>query len=199
MTDLSKISIDKKILYGAIGIIIVAELVWAFWVLTKPSAPQVKNLAPTSVKAEPTSISLKALQNQIKVGGKIAVSIDISSSKLTDGSDLIILYDPQILTVIPDDKTQKPVVLGSLYADYPINALDEKMGKITVSGISSTQKGIIPKGVFGSVIFQAKQAGKTKISLDFTPDRTTDCNVIETKTAKDLLSEVHNLELEVGP
>ena len=44
-----------------------------------------------------------------------------------------------------------------------------------------------------------KAPGKAKIAFDFTPGSTTDSNVIETKTAQDILGSVTDLEVNITP
>ncbi|MBU3957415.1 cohesin domain-containing protein [Patescibacteria group bacterium] len=198
MIDLSKIKqINKKIIYAVVVFIIIFELVWAWQTLQKSKVVLVGNTASVPVQTEPAVISLISPKTDLEVGEKITVAINITSSKLTDGADIIIFYDPKVLTVMPDAQSGKPVTLGTLYVEYPLNSVDEKNGRIAVSGLASAQAGVIPKGIFGSIVFQVKVVGPTKVSLDFTPGSTIDCNVIETKTARDLLSLVNNLELNV--
>lgn len=186
---------SKKILFIVLGIIILGELVWAGWTLSRSNnatGPVTKLTFP--VKASPTTISLTSEKSTIKTGDKTTVLINLSSTRSTDGTDLIILYDPKVLSV----NAQNPVTFGKLYDDYPLNKVDLSSGKIMVSGISNKKGGTIANGLFGSVEFTAKAPGKTKIVLDFTPGSTVDSNVIETSTGHDILQGVNNLELNIN-
>lgn len=187
-------NINKKYIFVIVGVVILAELLWAGWFLTKGS--QVTTNGATAQVAGGSVISLRATKNSFRMGENIPVSVEIASDKVTDGSDIVIIYDPKMLSVVTD-VAKTPVATGSLYSDYPVNKLDETAGRINVSGITSLSGGTLPKGVFGTVTFQAKQSGKVKISLDFTSGSTTDSNIIETKTAKDVLSGVNNLEVNI--
>ena len=191
--------LTRKNLLVLVGIVLVLEFTWAVWKLTKPvAAPKpASNQRATIMTASLTSILLQAPKTQLKIGEQITVGINISSKKATDGTDIILIYDPKILTVVPINGV--PVALGTIYNDYPVNSVDEKTGRITISGITSTSGGVIPQGLFGQVTFRAKATGSTKIAVDFAKGKTTESNVIETKTAIDILDEVRNLDLNILP
>lgn len=191
---------NKKIIFIILGAVIVGELIWAGWTLSKEWTQSKIAPAPSPVirpqrtkVVKPTTISLVADKNQLKKGEKLTVAINLSSEVATDGTDLIILYDPKLLSV----NAQTPVTLGSLYDDFPLNKVDSESGRITISGISNKSGGTVANGLFGTVIFTAKKAGVAKISLDFTAGSTVDSNVIETDSGKDVLEKVNNLEVNI--
>lgn len=190
--------LNKRNIFIFVGILILSELIWAGWTLSRPS----KSIAPKKIVSQkvskPTVVSLTTSQAVVKVGDKVNIDINLSSSKFTDGTDLIILYNPSLLSVDPVS-AGSPVKPGKIYTDYPINTVNEKSGKITVSGITSQSGGVVPQGIFGTISFIAKMAGTAKISLDFASGSTSDSNVVEAKTAKDLLDKVENLELSIKP
>lgn len=207
--DISNIKqfLNKKIVIVAVALIIFVELVWAILELTNISLPMlakkslsnsVDSAVSQQIKSadETTSIKLATINPQYKVGDRIPVTISLSSLKYTDGTDLIIFYNPKLLTV-ETDKKKAPVAVGLIYDDYPVNSVDEKNGKIMISGISTKTNGVIAQGTFGTISFLAKADGKTAITIDFTPGSTIDTNVIETKTAKDVLQQAQNLNLEI--
>lgn len=201
---------DKKFIFLVVGIILLVEAIWAWQslglnitqikaLILRSNVPSTANAPVVSPKNQITSIILSAPKKNIKVGEEVVVAINLSSEKYTDGTDLVISYNPKLLSVILNKQTQSPVSVGSLYNEYPLNELDEKEGKITVSGISSSSTGTLAKGVFGAITFQAKAPGTAKIALDYTPGSTIDSNVIENKTAKDVLNKVEDLELNIMP
>lgn len=201
--SLSGFKITKKLVFVLIGVVLFAELVWAGIMLTKNKTPSsgtvsVNNPLPRAAVRNVSSLSLTAPKNSFKVGEDIAVQVNISSDKPTDGADIIIIYDPKKLSVVPG-QGKLPVTVGNIYSDYPLNKADETMGSVLVSGITSKPGGVIPKGVFGNFTFRAKSVGQTKISFDYTPGSTIDSNVIEAKSAKDILNSVSNLELNILP
>lgn len=189
--------LTKRNIFILLSVVILAEVIWAGWTLFKPTPPPELTTQSAVVQSKPVTITLQSPKTQLSVGEKFTVSINIFSDKLTDGTDLIILYDPKILSVEGQGTAKVPVLLGTLYSDYPINKLDDTAGRITVSGISNKPGGVNPSGLFGSVIFQAKSPGLAKISLDFTAGSTADTNVTETGSGKDVLEKVNNLEIKI--
>lgn len=200
MTILSKIKIflfsGYRWIFTLLAIAIIAELIWALKTLggNTSSIPALSALTntPQATVVQNGSITLSTPKSTVfAVGDKISVNINVDSVKATDGTDVILNYDPKLLTV-----TQNAEV-GNIYNDYPLNVFDNATGKISLSGISSNPNGAIAKGLFGTIILEAKAPGKTTISVDFVKDSTTDSNIIETKTSKELLGKVGNLEVEI--
>lgn len=190
--------ITKKVVLGVFVLVIAGELIWAGWTLFKPQSNQAAPvLEAVEVADEPTVIKLESSDTQVKVGAKLTVSLQMVSNKKTDGADVIINYDPKALSVELVGKV--PVILGDLYNEYPVNAVDPKLGKITVSGISTGESGTLGNGLLGSIVFTAKQAGQTKVSVDFAAGVTTDSNVLQTGTGEDVLSSVENLDITILP
>lgn len=188
--------LTRKNIFIVFGLIVILELIWASWTLFKPAPPQVATKqAPAEEK--PTIVSLSSPKTTLKVGEDVTVYINISSDKRADGVDLIINYDPKLLS--PKTTDGQPVIAGTIFTDYPQNVLDAKLGRITVSGITAQAGGIIPNGLFGSLVFVAKAPGAAKVSLEFTPQSTIDSNVTETNSGKDVLEKVNNLELNILP
>jgi len=185
----------KKILFIIFGVIILAEIAWAgytFW--KKPT-----QLTPTPAAVQkPTQIELQTDNQEVKVNQRFSVYINISSDQRTDGVDLIINYNPKLLLVELLEEGI-PVDLGTIYNDYPLNLIDERMGKITVSGISTAADGTIPNGLFGSISFKATSVGQAAITLDFAPGSTVDTNVIEKGSGQDILENVKNLNITITP
>lgn len=205
MLNLSNFNLNKKILITVVGVIVLAEATWAYWTLGLPLPENLgkKNLPVTEVKkggsAPLASASLRSSKTTARVSEKIKVDINLASSRQTDGSDIIVLYNPNLLALVPVDVLRAPVKVGNIYDDYPVNSVDEQAGRITVSGITAKAGGVVPQGLFGSITFEAKAPGIAQIAFDYTKGKTIDTNVIETKTAQDVLDEVHNLELNITP
>lgn len=198
MSLLSRLKISWNLIIIIAALAILAEVSWAVWTITEPMV-SVDSQVTVQKKAQKNTLSLKASKTTWRVGEQFPVTVNMDSSKLTDGADIILIYDPKFLSPVKDSTTKVPLKAGTIYSDYPYNSVDEKAGRITVSGITSRTGGIIPQGVFGTITFLAKAPGQTKISFDFTFGKTTDSNVIETKTARDVLEEVQNLDVTVTP
>lgn len=180
--------------------IIIVEVVWAGLSLTKttpknpPVSVPVSNTTPNSTN----SISLQADKIPTKVGEKVNVSINISSDKKTAGADLIINYDPKLLSVEVVGSSA-PVAKGNIYSDFPLNKVDTKLGKITVSGITDKSGGTIAQGLFGTIVFTAKAPGVAKVFLDFTKGSTADSNITDASSNQDILEKVTDVELNILP
>lgn len=182
--------INKKNILMLLGVVIVAEVLWAGWTLYQTNRQISQTVLPPVTKSQPTQIELQTDKTSVKVGEKFTVSIYMLSDKSTDGADLIINYDPKLLLA-------EQVILGTLYNEYPKNTIDVKESKVTISGISTETAGIKPNGLFGSIVFTAKAPGSSGISLEFTPGSTVDTNVIEQGTGEDVLEKVNNLEVNI--
>lgn len=181
---------------GILIVLLVAILL--IWNLTRAKQDTAGSIlqkpqSTTQANNTPAVIILSASKSEVKVGENFSVSINISSRQPSDGTDIILLYDPKLLSV--DAGTSgKPVAVGSIYPEYPINN-DDKNGLIKVSGISSLSESSIASGLFGTVTFKANTAGKAVIRLDFTKGSTIDSNVIESESSNDILEAVQNVEV----
>lgn len=196
-TNFLKNFLTKKTVFAIFAVAIVAEIAWATFTLFNPSA-NILTQNQSTVSKPTAAITLTADKSRVRVGEKFTVYANLSSNKKTDGTDLVIFYDPKVLSV---DTVQGkgPVAFGTIYKDYPSNSSDAQNGKIMASGITDQKNGVSTNGLFGSLVFTAKSAGQTKISLDFTLGKTTDSNVIETVSGKDILDSVGNLDINVLP
>lgn len=191
-----KMLLNKKIIFAVLGIVVLVEVVWAVSSLMKPKPTPVASSPSSSAVAitKVTSATLIATPSAVKVGDKINVKINLSSQVKSDGVDMIILYDPKLLSV-ESASAATPVKTGSLFSSYPQNKLDDKLGRIAVSGIADQAGGVLANGSLGEVTFVAKTAGKTKITLDFTPGSASDSNIVETGTGNDVLGKVGAAEV----
>lgn len=181
--------LTRKNIFMALGVVIALEIIWAGLTLLKPTPPVEP---PAGVFPQTSTISLQSSKVNLKVGEKITVEINLSSGKKVDGADILINYDPGILTA-------RPVSPGSIFSDFPLNKVDEADGRITVSGITDKSGGVLANGLFGSVEFSAKASGTTRVSLEFTPGSTSDSNLTESGSGQDILEEISDLELNILP
>jgi len=188
--DIKKL-LAKKILLGLFGLIILGELIWAgmAFLKTNNEPPQASEVSSPTI----TKVELTSDKSEVAAGEQFTVSINILSTYETDGVDLIISFDPKLLSV---EDAKAPVVLGTLYNDFPVNKIEA--GKITVSGIAD-ESGVLANGLFGSIVFKSKSPGTTAVSLEFQKGNTTDTNVIEKGTGKDILEDVKNVNITILP
>jgi hypothetical protein len=140
------------------------------------------------------SIILNSDKTGYEVGEKVLVSIKIATGgHSTDGTDIVLTYDPNFLELTKPSFFKK----GNIYPDYPyINVQDNT---ISISAISSTSGGTFNGvGLLGTLEFTAKKTGSSKLSLDSKKDATSDTNITETETAVDILTQVKNLDINIG-
>lgn len=172
-------------------VVILFELVVGFKILQTP-VPKIKLLEPISGG----KIVLLSDKTDVPVGDEVSVDIKVSTGgHVTDGTDVVLNYDPKLLEV-SDETFFTP---GEIYVDYPVLTIDSKNGVIKLSGISSVdQSGFNGIGVFGTLSFKTKKSGNATISVIFKKDETTESNIIETQTTRDVLAGVYNLDLKIG-
>lgn len=182
---------SKEAIYIALGLILILELVWAartFFTDTQFSSA-VEKIQPLS--GATIVLDAPVSSTGYKAGDMVPVTVKVvTGGRSTESTDLILKYDPEILDV---DK----VNTGSMYPEYPLNT--QEKGVVRVSGITKIdQSGVTGLGQFATVNFKAKKDGVSDISVEFGKDQTTDSNVIESGTIKDILSNVVNTKVTVG-
>lgn len=119
-------------------------------------------------------LSLQTSKTKLNAEENFNVSIVLSGGENTLGTDAILLYDPQKLEVIA-------VKESTLYPSYqPVAArrINNKDGKISLSGSANLNQPVKAEGVFGVVTFRTLQVGDTAISFDYVPAATNKTGVI---------------------
>lgn len=189
-------------IFIVLGILILIELFIGFRSLNLPFGS--KEAKPIQInqteenKIAPTGggkIVLVSDKTQYGVGQTVVVDIrEFTGGRPTDGTDVILQFDPSKLEAASD-----AVVVGSIYSVYPVKEVDSKSGTIRISGISSVgQTGFNGMGSLAKVNFKAKELGVTAIKVQFVKDQTNDSNIIEAKSANDLLTDVLDLNISIG-
>lgn len=191
--------INKRNIYVFFGIAILLEVLWAGWTFFKPASLSKVGVLQAGQAVKPTVVTLSSPKTSLRIGEKTTVKINISSNKKAAGTDLIINYNPKLLSVDDSGTGQNPVTSGTIYHDYPLNSVDPNLGRITVSAISDSTGGVLADGLFGSIVFTAKAPGLVNITLDFSPGKTTNSNVTESGTGNNLLEKVNNLQINILP
>ncbi len=187
----TKFSWGPKLIFIILAGVILVEIIFAVRTLTKPLPPTPPPSKVTS--SSKATISLAADKKIYQVGETIPVNVQIDTSgKKTDGTDLLLHFDPKAL-----DASPAAIIKGTIYGEYPVTTVDTKNGIISISGISSLSKEYSGTGLFATINFTAKTKGQTSILVDFTPNLTTDSNIVETGTGKDILEQVANLSLTI--
>lgn len=193
MDKFKKFFSGPRIIFAILGIIILAEVIYAVRVLSTPVSPA----GPADTKVIPVSssgrISLNTSKTNFSVNEIVPVVVMIDSGgKNLDGADLIVRFDPKALEATPG-----ALIAGSIFDEYPLLSIDTKVGLLSASGVSSLRPGFTGTGQFVLVNFRAKTKGSTYLTVDFTKDSTADSNLVERGTSKDVLENVDNLNINV--
>lgn len=192
---------NLKIIFIILGVVIAIELIFGIRTLlqSNTSAPkQTANQTQSQTTGQKSviegKISLESDKKEYKVGDSILVTIKIDTAgQTTDGTDAVLMYDPQILGT--EDLS---ITKGTVYPDYPVAKVDTETKTIRISGITSLHsEGFSGAGVLATIKFQAKKVGKTTLSFEFSPGATNDTNIVSSKTGDDLLKEASKLSLTI--
>lgn len=190
---LSKWVLNVRVIFILLGIVILFEIFQAYKIFTTPIDKA--NLTPKFQNLSDGKIVLASDGNSYEVDENIEVIIRISTGGFsTDGADVVINYDPNMLEL-----SSTPIEKGDLYSDYPGTNVDAKAGEILVSGIAtSSGEGYNGTGNFATINFVAKKIGKTTIKVKYKDGDTTDSNILESSSSKDILKQVYNLDVNIG-
>lgn len=182
-----------KIIFVILGIVILAEVIYAVKVLSIPTPPPPSSVKSVAPQLSAANISLTAPKLNYTVGEIIPVSVVVDSGgRAIDGVDLIIRFDPLALEVVPGTLTR-----GKIFSEYPLLAQDAKEGLISISGVSRAKESFTGQGEFALVNLKAKTVGRTTLAIDFQKGTTTASNLVEATTSKNILETVDNLELNI--
>lgn len=182
-----------KLIFIILGIIVLAETVYAVWVFLSPTSPL--PAAKTTVQQAKTAgeMSLLAPKTTVLIKEVIPVTVIVDSGgHMLSGADLIVRFDPKVL-----EATAGGLVKGQIFSEYPLLSVDAQKGLVAISGVNNLNSGFTGRGQFASINFKAKSTGKTSVTIDFQPGSTTSSNLVEASTIKSILGSVVNVELEV--
>lgn len=187
-----------KFILIALVVIIGGEVIWGIWYLTRPlpQTPKQKTEKSLLVEANPkASLSLSASQTSAKIGDNVGVVIKLDSgNRKLDGVDLVIKYDPKVLSLSTDS-----FIKGPIFPEYTGQNIDQTKGVFSISSLTNNQQGKENKdGVLGSLTFKAIGKGSSLVSIDYEPNKTTDSNVIDSSLSKDILDKVTNISIIVN-
>ncbi len=196
MDKLKKLLSGPKIIFAILAVVLLVEAVYAVRNLTSSALIPVPPPLPTNkAAAVPTGgrISLTAPQTPVKLGETVPVVVTADTGGHTiDGVDLIVRFDPKILEIPTGGLTK-----GKIMDEYPLISFDAKNGLVSISGISSLKNGFAGKGQFATINFKAKAPGTTSLIIDFLKNSTSNSNLVELGTSKNILDAVDNLELTI--
>ena len=149
------------------------------------------------------SLSLKPRTIRVRSGQTFNLTVMLNTNSTdTSGVGSIIHFNPQYLSV-------KNIVSGKLFGLYPAKEANNYLGEVKISGVSfdpangKPSKAFSGQGKFATIEFLVKPVSKKElleVSFEFlNQGNTTDSNIMDAKTAKDILSKVENCQLEILP
>ncbi len=192
----SKFKFSPKVIFALLALILVIELIYAVRTLTVPPPVPSPTVSTTSSTKSEANIKLASSSYEYSVGETVSVLVLIDTGgRETVGVDAILHFDPKVL-----EATNSSLEKGTIFQDYPALSVDDKSGKISISGIvlpgsQANFKG--SGGTFAIVKFKAKAAGKTEVKIDFLKGSTTDSNIVESASSQDILEKVEELSLTI--
>ncbi|MDR3643037.1 MAG: cohesin domain-containing protein, partial [Candidatus Doudnabacteria bacterium] len=150
--------------------------------------------------ASAATLTLTPSSQNLNVGDSVTVQIMLDTGgQAIDGVDIQALnYNPYFLQIQDADNSTAgtQIQAGSLMPNTLANSVDTTNGKIVFSQVTAggtTYKG---SGLLASITFKALVAGTAKLTLDFTPGSTVDCNVAS--QGSDILSSVTNAQYTIS-
>lgn len=114
----------------------------------------------------------------------VGIVID-SAGKSVDGVDVVVNFDPKKVQVVGE--TISPT---TMFERFPLNKVDNGRGQIQFSALTFNSKPEI--GIAATFRFRPLAPGAVNFTFDFTLGKTTDSNIAEHGTAKDVLGKVEN-------
>lgn len=114
----------------------------------------------------------------------VGIVVD-TAGKVVDGVDVVINFDPARVQVV-GTRVEPTTILE----EYPLNKIDNTKGEIKFSALTFNPKALA--GVAGTFRFRPLARGEVNLTINFTPEATTDSNIAEHGTAKDILGKVLN-------
>ncbi|MBI3559065.1 hypothetical protein HY085_01600 [Candidatus Gottesmanbacteria bacterium] len=156
-------------------------------------------VAVLTVTSKKVSVSTKAVQEtaslalnpasgdylfDLTTAYPVGIVLD-SGGKNIDGLDAVINFDPAKAQVV--DTKISPT---TLFEEFPINLVDNKKGQIKFSALTFSAKPAT--GIVGTFKFRPLAKGEINFTIYFIPGATTDSNIAEHGTAKDVLGGITN-------
>lgn len=183
-----------KTVFLILSVIIALELVWGAYYLLRPS--QVDRSTSSAQALEPVekSATIRLISSKIKfnVGENVVVDVVVEGNSRVVGVDLSLNYDPKVLSLEPSGFSR-----GSLFSEYLGAVVDKQKGMFTVSGVSDPGVNLDGGKKFGTLTFKALGKGNAMLNIEFKEDVTTDSNVIDGRSSRDILGNVGNLKISV--
>jgi len=153
-----------------------------------------EEVVPTpTTYAMPGVYNIELSKKSISIGESVEAKIMFyAKEKVLDGSDVILKFDPEVLTA--GDISQK----GEYFNHYPREYIDNQKGIIKVSGYTlDLQSPMESPVMLFTIPFTAKNTGKVTLSFDFQKGKTNLTTLIEHQTSRNILGQTDTVSLTV--
>jgi len=134
-------------------------------------------------KAQAAGLYLTPTQGQVKAGENLTVQImlDPKEGELIDGVDAVLIFDTAKIKPLE-------VKAGKAFKNL---VTKESSGRVQITGLAGKEgQRFSEVADMALVSFEILESGKVEVGFDFTSGITTDSNVAEHKSGKDLLTSV---------
>jgi hypothetical protein len=200
MNTISSKDMKKVIIVSVLFIFLILGIIY-IRIIKKPvpetgSTNNTVSSLPTTVPSTPAP-SIVVLQGFFKLvfdrtsvsaGDTIIASAYLSAPGIkVTGADIVLLFDPAVLSVSADAVTG-----GSFFSTYPKKTVDSTRGIIKVSGFGTTGDLPATGTLFATIPFKAVKAGTTTVAFDFVKGTTNKSTIVEKGTSKNILGSVEN-------
>lgn len=115
------------------------------------------------------------------------IILDTAGKEVT-AVDAIINFDPGKAYVDPK------IATGTLLENFPVAVVDQKQGKITLSGINFQPRG--GTGVLATFSFRPLLPGPVTFNFSFRPGEKLDSNVVDSEGESDILAKVEDAKYD---
>lgn len=182
-----------QLLFVTLAVVVLIEIFIGFKTLTKPlpTLPQIRPLSNAS-------LSLLSDKKVYQLGEIIPVGVLLATGGRTVSAvDALVQFDNNYL-----EASNSSIIIPSegSFQDYPQLSVDQQKGLVQISAVSFLpERGLNGIKKFAIINLRAKKEGRVKLNFDFKADSTIDSNVLDVKTAVDILDKVNGLTLEIRP
>ncbi len=195
-----------KIIFIVLSMVIVGELIWGVWYLTKPR-PQIKTQGDKLIILEPQEqpaieVKLNSKTKELRVGDTLKVDIVLAgNADGIVGMDLLLKYDPKSLSLV---SAPTSFASGNIFPEYLGENINPSQGIFSISGTSIDPISISEEDdededkVFGSLSFKALKSGNTLLQISYQKGSTTETNVMQASSGLDVIDKIRNLSVKIN-
>jgi uncharacterized protein YneF (UPF0154 family) len=173
-----------------LGLLLLVALGFLISKVIVPSQPEPENEI-TPGKISLASLTLQSDRTELRVNETTLIDVYLDTTGFeVIGVDVQLSYDPSLIKI-------EEIIKGDVFDSFPTNANRIDNGKVFMSALADI--GQVKTGVIkvGSLRVQALSAGQATIDFIYTPQSTTDSNVVSKNNSNDALGRVSGITLNI--